>query len=284
MLNLYNGTVMTNNRKLQILLETKLSTDDKVPKTGRVLRNKIFVIGFPPNCTEMDLEKFFSNFGLVRETRIVKDENGVTKGYAFITFAKERSVMHALEYRAPLYFMDRKLSINPAIKKQHQLIQTERCLSSSTSIDTPSDMSSSSSIGFLFSLFIFSYQLFIFIFHFKTDHTNDLNSLTSANVFPMISMPMASQANEAGMHHYYNAASQPYFHFNLPSHPVYCASGPGPIWHHYFSTTSSYPSCTYMPMAHNGSELPTLSQVNGGVCHNSMMRYTHIPAHNKILQ
>lgn len=40
---------MTNNRKLQFLLETKLSTDDKVPKTGRVLRNKIFVIGFPPN-------------------------------------------------------------------------------------------------------------------------------------------------------------------------------------------------------------------------------------------
>jgi hypothetical protein len=49
MLNLYNGTVMTNNRKLQFLLETKLSTDDKVPKTGRILRNKIFVIGFPPN-------------------------------------------------------------------------------------------------------------------------------------------------------------------------------------------------------------------------------------------
>jgi len=29
----------------------------------------------------MDLERFFSNFGLVRETRIVKNENGITKGY-----------------------------------------------------------------------------------------------------------------------------------------------------------------------------------------------------------
>ncbi|CAF1281632.1 unnamed protein product [Rotaria sp. Silwood1] len=217
MLNLYNGTVMTNNRKLQTLLETKLSIDDKVPKTGRILRNKIFVIGFPPNCTEMDLENFFSNFGLVRETRIVKDENGVTKGYAFITFAKERSVMHALEYRGPLYFMDRKLSINPAIKRQHQFIQTERCLSSSTSIDTPSDMSSSS------------------------NHTNDLNSLTSTNIFPMISMSMPSQPDGTTLNHYYNAASQPYFHFNLPSHPVYCSSGSGPIWHHYFSTAASYP-------------------------------------------
>ena len=49
MLNLYNGNVMANNRKLQFLLETKLSTDEKVPKSGRILRNKIFVIGFPPN-------------------------------------------------------------------------------------------------------------------------------------------------------------------------------------------------------------------------------------------
>ncbi|CAF1210021.1 unnamed protein product [Adineta ricciae] len=143
MLNLQHGSVMSNNRKLQFLLESKLSTDEKVPKTGRILRNKIFVIGFPPNCTELDLENFFSNFGPVRETRIVKDENGVTKGYAFITFVKERSVVHALEYRVPLYFMDRKLSINPAIKKQ-QSIPTERCLSSTTSIDTPSDLSNSS--------------------------------------------------------------------------------------------------------------------------------------------
>jgi hypothetical protein len=66
MLNLYNGTIMTNNRKLQFLLENKLSTDDKVPKTGRILRNKIFVIGFPPNVSIIFfvyffvLKKFFS--------------------------------------------------------------------------------------------------------------------------------------------------------------------------------------------------------------------------------
>ena len=41
--------MIANNRKLQFLFETKFSKDEKVPKTGRVLRNKIFVIGFPPN-------------------------------------------------------------------------------------------------------------------------------------------------------------------------------------------------------------------------------------------
>lgn len=31
----------------------------------------------------MDLERFFSNFGPVREARIVKNETGITKGYVF---------------------------------------------------------------------------------------------------------------------------------------------------------------------------------------------------------
>jgi hypothetical protein len=110
--------------------------------------------------------------------------------------------------------MDRKLSINPAIKKQHHLIQTERCLSSSTSIDTPSDMSNSSS----------------------RSNTND-------NTFPMMSMPIACQPNGGTIHQYYNTTSQPYFHFSIPSHPVYCTSGSAPIWHHYFSATTSYPVC-----------------------------------------
>ncbi|CAF1413083.1 unnamed protein product [Adineta steineri] len=232
MLNLYNGTVITNNRKLQFLFENKLSTDDKVPKTGRILRNKIFVIGFPPNCTEIDLEKFFSNFGLVRETRIVKDENGITKGYAFITFVKERSVMHALEYRGPIYFMDRKLSINPAVKKQNQFIQTDRCLSSSTSIDTPSDISYSS---------------------------------TNLNAPPI---------NQTTIHHYYNTDSQPYFHYNMPSHPVYCTSGSGPIWHQYFSTTTNYPPCSYFPMGNNSNGYPIVSQINGNIYHNSIYTYS----------
>jgi len=44
--------------------------------------------------------------------------------------------------------MDRKLSINPAVKKHQQFIQPERCFSSSTSADSPSDMMSSSSNDF----------------------------------------------------------------------------------------------------------------------------------------
>jgi hypothetical protein len=130
--------------------------------------------------------------------------------------------------------MDRKLSINPAIKKQHQLIQAERCLSSSTSIDTPSDMSSSSSnhIG-----------RFILLQFLIIDHTNDLNSFANARVLPILSMSIPSQSNGTALHHYYNTTSQPLFHFGIPSQPVYCTSGPSPVWHHYFSTTNNYPVC-----------------------------------------
>lgn len=121
--------------------------------------------------------------------------------------------------------MDRKLSINPAIKKQYQFIPNERCLSSSTSIDTPSDISSSSSI-FLSS--------FIFILFSIIDHTNELNFLTN---------PLLSQSNGTSICHYYNTSSQPYFHFGIPSHQVYCTSGSPPVWHQYFSATTTYPVC-----------------------------------------
>jgi hypothetical protein len=132
--------------------------------------------------------------------------------------------------------MDRKLSINPAIKKQHQFIPTERCLSSSsTSIDTPSDLSSSSSI-----LFSFSFPIKHF---FIIDNTNDLCSLTTNPILPMMSLPMVSQQNGGFIQHYYNAPNQPYVHFSIPSHPIYCTSVPDPVWHHYFSTRANYPVC-----------------------------------------
>lgn len=44
--------MMNSHDRLQHLLENKLSVDDKIPKNGRLLRNKIFVIGFPPNVRE----------------------------------------------------------------------------------------------------------------------------------------------------------------------------------------------------------------------------------------
>lgn len=47
-----SNDMMNSHDRLQHLLENKLSVDDKIPKNGRLLRNKIFVIGFPPNVRE----------------------------------------------------------------------------------------------------------------------------------------------------------------------------------------------------------------------------------------
>lgn len=59
----------------------------------------------------------------------------------------------------------------------------------------------------------------------------------------MISIPILPQTNTSAEHHYYNTLSQPYFHMNLPPHPIYYTSGSSPMWHHYFSTTTGYPVC-----------------------------------------
>ena len=56
-------------------------------------------------------------------------------------------------------------------------------------------------------------------------------------------MSIPSQSDGTALHHYYNTTSQPFFHFGIPSHPVYCTSGLRPMWHHYFSTPTNYPVC-----------------------------------------
>ena len=49
-----------------------------------------------------------------------------------------------------------------------------------------------------------------------------------------------SQANAAPAHAYYNTPCQPYFQFNVPSHPLYCASVSNPVWHPYFPSINPY--------------------------------------------
>ena len=49
-----------------------------------------------------------------------------------------------------------------------------------------------------------------------------------------------SQANAPAAHAYYNTPYQPYFRFNVPSHPLYCASVSNPVWNPYFPRINPY--------------------------------------------
>ncbi|XP_071803159.1 uncharacterized protein [Asterias amurensis] len=89
------------------------------PKYGTMIPNRIFVGGISFNTCEAELKNFFSHYGRVKETKIIADRAGVSKGYAFITFESQEEAVRILKEQANnLIFKDKKLNIGQAIRKQ----------------------------------------------------------------------------------------------------------------------------------------------------------------------
>ena len=96
----------------------------------------MFVGGISSTTTESELHQLFSAFGNVKQTKIIQDRAGVSKGYGFVTFETEeearrlqvRTIWSAsqltllsspLQVQADnIMLKERKLNIAPAIKKQ----------------------------------------------------------------------------------------------------------------------------------------------------------------------
>ncbi|CAI9742251.1 boule-like, boule [Octopus vulgaris] len=100
---------------------TPIST--QAPKYGTVIPNRIFVGGItttsPSQTTEAELKAFFTSYGTVKDTKIIADRGGVSKGYGFVTFENQEDADRILKKEAEnLIFKDRKLNIGPAIRKQ----------------------------------------------------------------------------------------------------------------------------------------------------------------------
>ncbi|XP_048242713.1 RNA-binding protein Musashi homolog 2-like isoform X2 [Haliotis rufescens] len=89
------------------------------PKFGTVIPNRIFVGGIAANTTEAELKQFFTAYGAVKDTKIIADRAGVSKGYGFVTFENQEDAERIIKKEADnLVFKDRKLNIGPAIRKQ----------------------------------------------------------------------------------------------------------------------------------------------------------------------
>ena len=75
--------------------------------------NRIFVKGFPKDATDEEIKTYFESYGIVRDTKIVRDKSGVSKGYAFVTFDSQEIAkkVKELEFLQP---KDREIVIGPA--------------------------------------------------------------------------------------------------------------------------------------------------------------------------
>ncbi|KAH9520088.1 hypothetical protein Btru_059912 [Bulinus truncatus] len=89
------------------------------PKFGTVIPSRIFVGGIAANTTDAELKQYFSAFGAVKDTKIITDRAGVSKGYGFVTFESQEDADRIIKKESDnLIFKDRKLNIGPAVRKQ----------------------------------------------------------------------------------------------------------------------------------------------------------------------
>ena len=82
------------------------------------IAKRIFVKGFPRESSESELRSFFEEYGAVKESKIVRDRNGVSKGYAFITFETEE-VADEIRDKEVVEFREKRLSIGKAVRRKN---------------------------------------------------------------------------------------------------------------------------------------------------------------------
>ncbi|KAK9410845.1 BOLL: Boule like RNA binding protein, partial [Crotalus adamanteus] len=99
-----------------------LNNATSAPRFGTVIPNRIFVGGIDFKTNENDLRKFFSQYGCVKEVKIVNDRAGVSKGCSVIYSINEHGIPFSLclirGQAEKLNYKDKKLNIGPAIRKQ----------------------------------------------------------------------------------------------------------------------------------------------------------------------
>ncbi|KAJ1522734.1 hypothetical protein ONE63_001893 [Megalurothrips usitatus] len=88
------------------------------PRYGVIVPNRVFVGGIASNTTEAELQELFSQFGNIKEIKIISDRGGVCKGYGFVTFETEEEANKVRHQPDSLVLKERRLNIAPAVMKQ----------------------------------------------------------------------------------------------------------------------------------------------------------------------
>ncbi|XP_078721063.1 protein boule-like [Lampetra fluviatilis] len=90
----------------------------QAPRYGTVIPNRIFVGGIDFKVNEAELKKYFTQFGAVKDVKIINDRAGVSKGYGFVTFESQEDAQKIQQEAEKIMYKDKKLNIGPAIRKQ----------------------------------------------------------------------------------------------------------------------------------------------------------------------
>lgn len=80
--------------------------------------HRLFVGGFSPTTKEDDLQTFFQQYGYIREVKVIRNIQGVSKGYGFVTFETEEEANLVRNIDPDrLLLRGRRLNLGPAIRR-----------------------------------------------------------------------------------------------------------------------------------------------------------------------
>uniref|UniRef100_A0A8C6Q1X7 RRM domain-containing protein n=1 Tax=Nothobranchius furzeri TaxID=105023 RepID=A0A8C6Q1X7_NOTFU len=118
--------MLTNKLQFQVQTRTSFLPDVLLPADpanapsclthtpGTIIPNGIFVGRIGDEVDESDLRRVFSQYGEVKEVKIVSHRSGISKGYGFVTFETAEDAMRVLSLVSG---RDRILRIARAIKR-----------------------------------------------------------------------------------------------------------------------------------------------------------------------
>lgn len=78
------------------------------------MAKKLFVGNISWNATKEDLESIFGEYGDLEEVILIKDENGRSKGFGFVTFVNDEDSQKALAELNNFKIDGRPLFVNEA--------------------------------------------------------------------------------------------------------------------------------------------------------------------------
>ncbi|CAG0879913.1 unnamed protein product [Cyprideis torosa] len=89
------------------------------PKFGTRIKNRVFIGGLPPQTSDKELSAFFSDYGTIKDCKIINDRAGISRGYGFLTFDSEEVASNVVAdaSKEPKIFKERRLNIAPAVRK-----------------------------------------------------------------------------------------------------------------------------------------------------------------------
>lgn len=96
-------TIRMQHNSMDVFKDEHVITGKKIdvrpmqPDAGTTLKRKIFVGGIGKTMSEQMIQEYFSKYGPVEKTTIMRQLDGTSRGFGFVVFAEESSAQKSLE-------------------------------------------------------------------------------------------------------------------------------------------------------------------------------------------